>query len=250
MASPRRVAAEGDAVDHQGAGTIGQPGDFDVLKPVIREPRLPVFGFSAAADVGVGGAGAAEVGSIDRAVGIQTLREAERNPLPRLSVEDRQMRHAGEVLAHVEHIDARLRLGDFLGNPPIDLDDRRTGVGLNCRLDRRADIDGLPLALIKVGLVPLVLFAHVVGFAHQKIGLANRADYCFPVWPSREILCVAVGVLHVQLGQEARIFPVMVALVLIADVAGVPAVGEHRVDNTPGWRNPLPGIRLAAVKIV
>ena len=67
----------------------------------------------AAADIRVRDAGLAEVGGVDRAVGIEPLGEPQGDLLARLAVR-LQPRHAGEVLAHVEHLNAGLRLGDRL----------------------------------------------------------------------------------------------------------------------------------------
>ena len=64
-----------------------EPGELDVLKAVEGEPRRPGFLASARADVGVGDAGLAEVGGVDRAVGVEPLGEPQGDLLARLALE-------------------------------------------------------------------------------------------------------------------------------------------------------------------
>ncbi len=85
------------------------------------------------ADVGVRGAGAAQVGGVDCAVGIEPLGEPQRDLLARLAAH-LQARDAGEVLAEVEHEHARLRLGDGPGAEFLDGAHGRPGMRLHQRM--------------------------------------------------------------------------------------------------------------------
>lgn len=54
-------------------GFAGKAGHLDEPKPVGGEPRLPGLGAAARERVDVGGPGSAEVGEVERAVGLQPL---------------------------------------------------------------------------------------------------------------------------------------------------------------------------------
>ena len=58
-------------------GPMREAVDFDVLKAVKRKPRLPDLDTAAATDVSIDAACLAQVGGVDRAVGIEALGKAQ-----------------------------------------------------------------------------------------------------------------------------------------------------------------------------
>ena len=207
-----------------------EAGDLDVLEAVEREPGRPGLLALARADVGVDAAGLAEVGRVDRAVGVEPLGEPEGDLLARLA-RDLEPGHAGEVLAHVEHVDARLRLRDRFG-PRARRMARTGGPGWawTSGLISAPTTTGVPAGVVEARRVPAVQGQpRVVGFAHEEVGLEDRAELS-PSSPGRwrRSSRAAVGVLDVELGQEPRVLAVVVALLAEADVAAVPAVGQDR----------------------
>jgi len=73
--------------------------------------------------------------------------------------------------------------------------------------------------------------SRVIGFAHEEIGLDDRAGRRLPVCPGRHDFDAAVGVLEVELTFEPRVLAVMVAQLAVADVAAVPAIGQDRAQS-------------------
>ena len=137
-----RVAGEGDAGDRVSVGGASSPVISTYWKPWKVNRGDQVSSSPACADVGVDAAGFAEVGGVDRAVGVEPLGEPKRDLLPGFA-RDLQPGHAGEVLAQVEHVDTGLRLGDRcaardgleLGEGPH----RRAGMGLDHGIQLGAD---------------------------------------------------------------------------------------------------------------
>jgi hypothetical protein len=125
------VAGEGDAGEDVRRGFGGQAGDLDVLVAVEGEARLVGFVRAAAAGVGVGDAGLAEVGGVDGAVGIEALGEAQGDLLAGRGVAESEAVDAGEILREVEDVDAGGGLGDGFGFELGDGDDGRAGVVLS-----------------------------------------------------------------------------------------------------------------------
>jgi tRNA(Glu) U13 pseudouridine synthase TruD len=81
-----------------------------------------------------------------------------------------QSRHAGKVLAQVEHVHAGLRLGDLLGREFLIRLHGRARVRLEDRLKLGSHHDRLPGGSVEPGGVPAGQFlAGVVGFAHEEI---------------------------------------------------------------------------------
>ena len=136
-AHDRRRARKGQADDRVVHRRRLEAGDLQVLIAVEGEPGRPDLLVAALADVGVDAAGLAEVGRVDGAVGIEPLGEPEDDLLAGLAAEPKPG-DAREVLAVVEHVDARARLRE---RPGLQLDERRhrrAGVRLDDRLHLRA----------------------------------------------------------------------------------------------------------------
>ena len=128
-------------------------GHFDVAEPVEGEPRLPDLFALALEDVGVDGPGAAEVGRVDRAVGVEHFGEAEHD-LRAGRPADLQPREAGEVLAHVEDVNARLRLGDLHRLQDAGLLHGNAGESLELGRNRIGDGHRLPMRRRSVRAMP------------------------------------------------------------------------------------------------
>ena len=132
-----------------------EPGELDVLEAVEGEPGRPGFLALALADVGVDAPGRAEVGGVDRAVGVEPLGEPQGDLLARLAL-DLQPGHAGEVLAQVEHEDARLRLGDRTAGHGPRLNGRTGGPGWawTAGLTSAPSDNRLPLGVVETRRCP------------------------------------------------------------------------------------------------
>src|ERR1051325_7780570 len=228
----RSIAAESDADHGIFIGLGFYAGDLDVLEAVEGEARLPRFEPFAFADVGIRGAGAAEVSDINGPVRIQALGEAEGNFLAGFA-SNFEARDAGKILAKIEDEDAGLWLRDGLGMNFFEGADWRGGVRLHEVVDLvTADIDGLPLAQVATRLRPTGAFEPgVVGFAFEEIGFELGAGGGFPIRAGADVGGRAVGVFEVEFGAQTGELAVMIADVAVADVAAEPAVGEDRAES-------------------
>ena len=101
------VVVDHAAFEGGGGGLAGEAGHLDVAEAVIGEARLPDFGASALEGVEIGGARRAQVGDVERAIGLQRFGMAQRD-LGALGAGDAQTAPAHHVLAHIEDVDAGL----------------------------------------------------------------------------------------------------------------------------------------------
>ena len=97
-----------DARDGGHARGLGQSVDLHVAKTMHRTPRLERFLPAAAQPEHIGGRRAAEIGRIQRAVGIQHFAVAHNESLAR-GAADFQPRPADHVLAEIKHVRPRPR---------------------------------------------------------------------------------------------------------------------------------------------
>ncbi len=189
--------------------TTGQTGHLDVAKTVIGEMRFE-RGWAAAPRVLVDLCRAAQVGRIDRAVVVKhfgvthvdlgSRRSGGRQPAP-----------ADHVLAHVEDVHARLRLGHFHRPQLLDHADRLVALGHQHRTFRcarmRQHLDRSPTGGAETGQVPAgLLLRGVVGFAEIDARPANRAVRGrLPRGIGHDGLRRTVGQFHVQSHQQAKL---------------------------------------------
>ena len=232
MAHHRRVAGQLDPGDRIGAGFARIAGHFHVLEAVEREAGLPGLLLVAFADIGVRRPGAAQVGDVDGAVGIESLGETQDDSLSGLGVFHFQANDAGEVGAHVEDVGAVGGLGHADGLDLLELTDRDARMGLDLQVDGFRDVDAGPGGVIGDRFAPVEQFgAGVVKLAHEKIAFEDRSGGRLPAVVGQDDFGGAVGKLKEQLGREARGGAVVVTEATPADETAVPAVGEDSAED-------------------
>jgi hypothetical protein len=232
----KRAGARGVAVQYDAGDGIGQEGvgvavDLDVAKAVEREARLPGLAARVAAeDIVVGLPGGAQVLSVDRAVGIEHLGEAQADHLAGLAA-NMEANAADHVLAEVEH--------PGWGGPDVEFHRRSDGLEFLRRAHERPEGRGQfnpgigeagdrrPGAVIVAGFVPAAKLAPgVVRFTVDQVGFDDRAESGLPGAIGHDGLGGAVGEGQHELGEQLRALAVIVALTP-ADVAAIPAVAEE-----------------------
>ena len=132
-AGHRRVRVQHDAGDRVQVRLARIARQLDILEAVEREARLVGLALRVAAqDVVVRRARLAQVLGHQPAIGMQHLAVAQANLRARRAF-DLQPRHAGEVLAQVEDIDAVGRRSDANGLDLLDRPHRHAGKGFELR---------------------------------------------------------------------------------------------------------------------
>mgnify|MGYP005843115919 CR=1 FL=1 len=259
-------------------------GDFDVPESVIGEARCPRLHSGAAQDVGVGSPSLAQVLGHQTAVRIDHFPEPESHPRTRRAG-DLQPRDAGEVLPQVEDERAPGRTQhadrpDFLDGADIG---RRVGLHPERRGEPEFDLAAagpvvedrpggpvgargdslLPAAVVEGGFAPAGHLApRVVGLAHQQVGFQGRAGGALPGRVAGDGAPRAAGKLQYQLEQQRRRLAVKIPARAVgsvarqqgvADIAGVPAVGEDGADGVgavPQQGRNVPGAVIGALAVV
>src|ERR1019366_1522962 len=101
-----------------------------------------------------------------------------------------------------------------------------------------ADDDVMPVDVVAAGLGPIgALEAGVVSFAFEEVGLERGAGGGFPARAGSHIRRRAIGIFEAQLGAQAGVFAVQVAVVTENDVAAEPAVGEDGAQGVDAPAN-------------
>ena len=228
LARPRRVGADHDAGQRIDGRIAGQSGQLHVAETVEGEPRLPAPRRRPCTRR-CRPTGAAEVGRVERAVGIEHLGVPQRDLRARRgrrpSAAPRRPCSGRDRKSNRPGLGSTIRLG---------LDGRRStrtgsmtwpssGRGGSSRTRGRR-----PRGVVQPGLVPAgVLQPRIVRFAQHEVG--RQRSGCRRSATSASVTMrsvAAVGVGHFQLGQQGRLLAQHLEPA-VADVAAVPAVAQQ-----------------------
>ena len=228
-ARARVVRAEHDARDRVGSGFFRQARQLNVAEAVEGKVRLPLLA-AALANVGVGAGSAAQVGRVDCAVGIEHFRVAQRDLCPGGSIH-LEPHDADHVLAEVIGPLTGGGLGERDGFSFGGLAHRRHDLGIKRARFFVPDGGGRPGPVVVPGEIPGGEFgAGVVGLAEHEVAREHGAGVGFPGGIADHGFDRAVGVGDLQLREERGDGAVLLEAA-VAEVAGVPAVGEQRADG-------------------
>ena len=212
----------------------GPAGDLGVAEAVEREPGRPLLDAVAGERVGVGGPRAAQRAGGQLTV-LEDLGVAECDDGAGLAA-DPDPEAADEILAEVQ--DGRARgAGQDLGHrQPLDAAHRGAVGRHECRDVELPNHDGRPAGGVERRHRPgWVVQAGVEGLPVVEVGGGDRAGRADPDVVGGDHLAGAVGILDLQLGDQAQLLAVQRPSAVPAEVPAPPAVAE------PGAQRVVPG---------
>ncbi len=226
----------------------GIPGDFGIAEPVLGKARRVDLRAAALQDIGVGGAGVAQVLHVQRTVFVQQLGVLHGHGRARLPF-DREPNPAGEILSKIHCRRPPGQRGQRLGPNVLDQANGRHGLAVHCRGRGLQERRGRPPRIVEAGAVPAGnLLARVIGLAVVQALLDNRACAPPPAFVGGDGLGCPVFIFDVQVQPgRARTGPPAVAHHESRRVRAFPEQSGHVISTV---ECPFPVHRVARVEHV